>query len=724
MLSLFLAPFSLGVAAILAFALAVLVRRRRARGIGAFFWLMIAAGEWSTFSMLHWLAAGFKAKFLFAQLEYIGIASAAPLWLLFAAQYARNSWLRRRGMLIALWSIPVLTIVAAFTSRYHTALWTDVIVTGPGIAVYRHGWWFWIFFAYDYALLAAGTMALITGLRQSPPYRRQLVLLLMAAGIPWLANALYIAGLPAMGALDLTPIAFAVSGLLITWALFRVGLFDLVPIARDQLVDSLTDPVLVVDTARRVLDMNSAARGVAAPLHPWLGRSVDELFPFLSRTTLTAHATGIETVASGALSYDVKIAHVRAREEYLDAWLVLLHDVTEQRRTVVEREALVRQKTDFVATVSHELRTPMFSIRGSLQLVLASVKSALASEDRKLLTIALSTTERLVRIVNDLLDLSAIEAQQLPLRRGIVSVDALIADALSDVSQVARQASVHLQSGVPLGPPSVMGDRDRLIQALVNLLSNAIKVSPAGGVVTCRAQQRGEMVCIAVEDRGPGISYDVMHKLFEKYQQLDVALSRRAGGTGLGLAITKALVEQHGGHIQVESTPGQGSTFIICIPLALDSQTETPAAGSPAAHRSQAQAPARTARRDATHVLVADDEPDVREVLAEALQRRGYTVSTAGDGEEAVAALRSADIDLAVLDLHMPRLSGYDVIRFVRTEGPRMDLPIVVLTGAVDQLDSLELLGASVLLAKPTDIRTLVAEVEVLAPVRANASRD
>jgi CheY-like chemotaxis protein len=344
--------------------------------------------------------------------------------------------------------------------------------------------------------------------------------------------------------------------------------------------------------------------------------------------------------------------------------------------------------------------------------VLASLKTTLANDDRKLLTIALSTTDRLVRIVNDLLDLSAIEAQQLSLRRDVVSVDALIADALSDVSQVARQASVHLQSGVPLGPPAVVGDRDRLIQALVNLLSNAIKVSPVDGVVTCRAYEEEGMVCIAVEDRGPGISYDVMHRLFERYQQLDVALSRRAGGTGLGLAITKALVEQHGGHIRVESMPGQGSTFTIGIPKAAD---HAPITASPTA----AVPPARIAAPlpgdgSAAHVLVADDEADVREVLAEALQRRGFTVSMAADGEEAVALLRRGATDVAVLDLHMPRFNGYDVIRWVRTEGPKPNLPIVVLTGAVDQLDSLELLGANTLLSKPTDIRRLLAEVDAL----------
>jgi CheY-like chemotaxis protein len=267
----------------------------------------------------------------------------------------------------------------------------------------------------------------------------------------------------------------------------------------------------------------------------------------------------------------------------------------------------------------------------------------------------------------------------------------------------------------------VLGDRDRLIQALVNLLSNAIKFSPAGAVVTCRAHEEGSLVCIGVEDQGPGISQDVMHRLFERYQQLDAALSRRAGGTGLGLAITKALVEQHGGHIRVESTPGQGSLFTICIPMAPEQAVI--AAGIAAAPAARMVAPVLR-RGDTATVLVADDEADLREVLAEALQRRGFIVSMAADGEEALAILRRGDIDVAVLDLHMPRLSGYDVIRVVRTEGPKPNLPIVVLTGAVDQLDSLELLGANTLLAKPTDIRRLLAEVEALVPARSTVGRD
>jgi CheY-like chemotaxis protein/anti-sigma regulatory factor (Ser/Thr protein kinase) len=268
----------------------------------------------------------------------------------------------------------------------------------------------------------------------------------------------------------------------------------------------------------------------------------------------------------------------------------------------------------------------------------------------------------------------------------------------------------------------VSGDRDRLIQALVNLLSNAIKVSPPDAVVVVDAMQEGDLVCISVRDRGPGISHDKMHRLFEKFEQLDAALSHRAGGTGLGLAITKALVEQHGGHIRVESTPGQGSTFTMCIPRAPGERAEPPAAG-PAAlpPRSTASVPART---DAARVLVADDEEDVREVLVEALQRRGFAVTTASDGEEALRVLRRDAVDAAVLDLHMPLINGYDVIRYVRTDGPQPRLPIVVLTGAVDQLDSLELLGANIVLAKPTDIRRLLMEVEALLPQASAAVRE
>lgn len=227
-----------------------------------------------------------------------------------------------------------------------------------------------------------------------------------------------------------------------------------------------------------------------------------------------------------------------------------------------------RLKDEFVSTVSHELRTPLTSIRGSLQLVLDGAGAVANDDHRQLLRVALANCERLIRIINDILDVSKIEAGRIQLQRRTVPVDALIRLSIQNVEQIARTGRITVVTDAPDGLPPVFADADRFVQALVNLLSNAVKFAPAGTTVRVAAAARGPVVAITVKDQGPGIPPEHMDRLFQKFQQLDSSASRRTGGTGLGLAIAKAIVEQHGGRITVQSALGVGTTFTITVPIA------------------------------------------------------------------------------------------------------------------------------------------------------------
>jgi PAS domain S-box-containing protein len=226
---------------------------------------------------------------------------------------------------------------------------------------------------------------------------------------------------------------------------------------------------------------------------------------------------------------------------------------------------LDRLKDEFVAVVSHELRTPLTAIRGSLQLLLADDAVADA-EHRELLTVASTSCERLVRIVNDMLDLSKIEAGRLDLRLAPLSVETLVHQAMDAIRPIADQAGVTLDVAITDVLPAVRADADRLTQALVNLLSNAMKFAPRGSTVQMGAEAWHGDVVISISDQGPGIAPDQLPRLFQKFRQLDSAGTRRTGGTGLGLVITKALIEQHGGTIAVDSVVGRGTTFIVTLP--------------------------------------------------------------------------------------------------------------------------------------------------------------
>ncbi|MFL5379173.1 MAG: ATP-binding protein [Myxococcales bacterium] len=223
-----------------------------------------------------------------------------------------------------------------------------------------------------------------------------------------------------------------------------------------------------------------------------------------------------------------------------------------------------RMKSEFISTVSHELRTPLTSIKGSMALVLDG--SSLDEETRELVEVTKRNADRLVRLVNDILDVSKIEAGRLELDPAPTDVAALCAEAVQGIDGFAKKVGVTVKSALADGLPPVRADRDRIVQVLTNLLSNALKFSPKAGSVDLLVEQKGNVVRFEVRDRGPGIPEDFRAKLFTRFAQSDRA-RREQEGTGLGLAICRALVLAHGGEIGVESEPGKGATFFFTLPV-------------------------------------------------------------------------------------------------------------------------------------------------------------
>jgi len=257
----------------------------------------------------------------------------------------------------------------------------------------------------------------------------------------------------------------------------------------------------------------------------------------------------------------VSAAPLRDEDGRITGGVAALQDIT----SLYEVDRL---KSEFVSIVSHELRTPLTSIKGALQLLIDEGMAA-DPDHSMLLNVALSNTERLVRIINDILDISKIEAGKLELNARPLAVADVVQHSIQNVDPIARGALVTLRTDIEAGVPPVQADLDRIIQVLVNLLSNALKAAPPRSEVTLAARSTGGgFVAFSVTDRGPGIPPDKLGLLFQKFQQLDGANTRKARGTGLGLAIVKALVEMQGGAVTVESAVGNGSTFTVTVPAA------------------------------------------------------------------------------------------------------------------------------------------------------------
>lgn len=333
----------------------------------------------------------------------------------------------------------------------------------------------------------------------------------------------------------------------------------------------------------------------------------------------------------------------------------LMVDIAQYRR-------VERLKDEFVSVVSHELRTPLTSIRGSLGLLAGGALGPMPEKAQRMLQIASTNADRLVRLINDILDIERVESNQVPLRPQTCDAADLVARAVDEMSSMAASAQVSVTCDIPPGV-QLWADPDRILQTVTNLLSNAVKFSPAGSTVHVRVEPSETEVVVCVQDQGRGIPGDNLESIFDRFAQVDASDSREKGGSGLGLAICRSIVSQHGGRIWAESRVDQGSTFRFTLP--------------------QPARPSRKAAAASTAplVLVIDDDASVAEVVCEMLAQRGYRTEAALSAHEAVATARQRPPDAVLLDLLLPDSSGWDVLARLRRSPASKDVPVIILSG-------------------------------------------
>ena len=328
------------------FVAALIARRREdVAGRQLFVWLMGAIGTWSGLNALELVVPDQALKIGLSKLAYPAVMSVVPLWLLLVRYVAGHPPLRPRRI-ARLAIIPMLTVVLAWTNELHGWLWASITPATPasGVLVYAHGPWIWVSAVYNYGLLIAATVILIRALRSTPrPFHPQLRTLLVAGSFPWLGNLLYLTGTVPLLGLDLTPIAFMLTGLLTLWSLTRQQLFDLVPVARGVLLDHLHDGVLVLDRQQRIVDHNPAALRLSGLVATAIGQPLTAALPALARTVQTALTTGtaqmIEACGPQAVSVELQTTALHDRHGQSAGWLVLLHDVTVPQRLAAQLSA-------------------------------------------------------------------------------------------------------------------------------------------------------------------------------------------------------------------------------------------------------------------------------------------------------------------------------------------------------------------------------------------------
>jgi signal transduction histidine kinase len=383
----------------------------------------------------------------------------------------------------------------------------------------------------------------------------------------------------------------------------------------------------------------------------------------------------------------------RMLEEVERRTAALEAEMQERRQAETALRVADRRKDEFLATLAHELRNPLAPITNSVQIL--KLKGPSDPELVWARDIVDRQVRHMARLLEDLLDVGRITSGKLRLRKGRVRLAAVI-DAAMETSRPVVAAGRH-ELSVQLPQEAVWLDADavRLAQVFSNLVNNAAKYTEPGGRIALSAEVQGAQVRIAVKDNGIGVGADALPRLFEMFSQAAPALERAQGGLGIGLFLVRSLVELHGGTVSASSAgSGKGSEFVVLLPRVPPSAaSDTPAAPLPVAD----------GRRK--RVLVADDNADVADTMAVLLRHCGYEVDVAHDGIEAFTAAARAKPDVALLDIGMPRMSGYELARRIRAEPWGRNLPLIAVTGwgqEEDKRNALEA-GFQYHLTKPVD---------------------
>jgi PAS domain S-box-containing protein len=339
---------------------------------------------------------------------------------------------------------------------------------------------------------------------------------------------------------------------------------------------------------------------------------------------------------------------------------------------ITELKRIDRMKTEFVSTVSHELRTPLTSIRGSLGLISGGVAGELPEAVKSLVGIAKNNCERLIRLINDILDSEKIESGKLRLDMQVVDLKQLVEQTLVANEGFAGQHGVNLEMRAPDAALHVRIDSDRMTQVLTNLLSNAVKFSPKGATVEVRLSRVGQKVRTEVVDVGPGIPEEFSSRIFQKFSQADSSDTRQKGGTGLGLNISRALVEKMDGTIGFFSKAGVGTTFFF----------EMPEWTNPVPLLKPLRPPTLSSR---PRILICEGDADVAKLISMMLGKAGFDSDMTYSAEEALASLASNTYDAVTVDLKLPGQNGVAFIGQLREDERTRNLPVVVISAMAEQ---------------------------------------
>lgn len=581
--------------AISALILVWVARNNRFPGKQAFV-LTLAALLWWLFTVVFDLASQTEAcKVAWSLIAWPGITLLPIAWTFFVFDYTMNRTPGRQPFRWLLYAgLPALTgLIALTNSQTHLLYGTDTrLVTqgGDTFVVFDHGPLFFAVAAILYIFVTSALSVLAYAFfRARNIIRPFLGVLIVITIAPLAANMAYVLwGLTFFG-YDPTPFMFAVALIALSWLLLNDTMMDTAAQGRNLLFYATQDPVILLDATGRFVGANSAARTLFGTEMPRQGETVDRLGrigPLLKPVLDADESRQAEPIRYMGRVFDPRVLPIESpiqTKRPLLGWSVSLVDITEREHSAQAlREALARAeaansaKSQFLAMISHELRTPLTSVKGGLDLALHGAMGEISPPLKNVLTIAQRNSLRLLKLVDDVLDLQKLDLSTITLELTDLDADAFLRDVIEEYEAYAAQAGVRLAVTSPEVKRQMRVDPDRLKQVVGNVISNAVKFSPEGGRVDCSTRVSGTMLRFSVRDSGIGIPADKEDQVFGRFNQVESGAAKASGGSGLGMHIAKILIERMGGAISYESRLGLGTTFHIDVPLS-PAQPETPA---------------------------------------------------------------------------------------------------------------------------------------------------
>ena len=592
------------------FSLGILIyawRLRASKEISAFGWLMASVAGWLIFNTLELIATTPQWTVFWAKVTYLFIVSTPVAWLTFILQYVGlRAWLRSPGYWVCA-AIPIITALLVWTGDAYHLVWREYQFEAVGnfLALHvEHGPWFWVYTITSYGMVLLGAWLVVRQhLTALDLYRHQSRWLLLGGFIPVLYNAVYVLHVVPGLKKDYTPISFALAAISFAVGMFWHHLFDVRPVARAALIDTMSDSVITVDSADRIVDLNPAAYQLLSQLGPptvparFLGQPIAQLstrWPALVGYLDDPTAADVEVIVEKRVChYECHLSQLWSQSKRPVGKLIVLHDVTERKEAeeslryhMAELETSNEQLDAFADAVAHDLKGPLSTMIGYAEMLKMTVGELSPDEITVHLNAFLRTGYRMTRIVDALLLLAKVYRQD-DVGLDTFDMSYAVQEALSQVRPALEARDGEMSE--PSTWPWVSGYLPWVIEVWVNYLTNAIKYGgtppclelgydvpaavdgPSGGT---GVREGVRFVRFWVKDNGPGLTVAQTARLFTPFTRLQPS---RASGHGLGLSIVYRIVARLGGQVGVDSTDGQGCTFWFTLPYVETMGGERPA---------------------------------------------------------------------------------------------------------------------------------------------------